>query len=146
MQIHQIKSKTKRIRKTLIGRGGKRGKTSGKGGKGQTARAGRKIRPEMRDLIKKMPKLRGRGKNINTSVELKTVAVNLELLENNFEAGEIVSPLSLFKKNIIKKVSGRFLPVKILANGEITKKLIIKNCQVSKEAKEKLSKSGSLVK
>lgn len=42
-----------------VGRGGTRGKQSGRGGKGQTARAGNKRRPEMRDIIKKLPKLRG---------------------------------------------------------------------------------------
>ena len=46
-----------------VGRGGKRGKTSGRGTKGQNARAGRKKRPEMRDFIKRIPKLRGRGKS-----------------------------------------------------------------------------------
>jgi ribosomal protein L15 len=42
-----------------VGRGGTRGKQSGRGGKGQTARAGNKRRPQMRDIIKKLPKLRG---------------------------------------------------------------------------------------
>lgn len=43
----------------MVGRGGKHAKTSGRGGKGQTARAGNKRRPELRDIIKKLPKLRG---------------------------------------------------------------------------------------
>jgi len=42
-----------------VGRGGKHAKTSGRGGKGQTARAGNKRRPELRDIIKKLPKNRG---------------------------------------------------------------------------------------
>ena len=42
-----------------MGRGGRRGKTAGRGGKGQTARAGNKRRPELRDIIKKLPKNRG---------------------------------------------------------------------------------------
>ena len=42
-----------------MGRGGKHAKTSGRGGKGQTARAGNKRRPELRDIIKKLPKNRG---------------------------------------------------------------------------------------
>lgn len=42
-----------------MGRGGKRGKTAGRGGKGQTARAGNKRRPELRDIIKRLPKNRG---------------------------------------------------------------------------------------
>jgi large subunit ribosomal protein L15 len=146
MQIHQISRKTKRATKTQIGRGGKRGKTSGKGHKGQKARAGRKLRPELRDIIKKMPKLRGRGKNINKAFALKAISVNLDVLNKNFEAGQTVSPLTLFNKDIIKKVSGKLSPVKILAVGELDKKLIIKNCQVSDSAKAKLTKSGSVVK
>lgn len=146
MQIHQVKTKTKRLRKTLIGRGGKRGKTSGKGGKGQTARAGAKVRPEWRDIIKKMPKLRGRGKNINTSVAVKAASVNLSSVEKHFENGSVVSPSSLFDKNIIKKVGGKFPPVKILSNGELSKKVVFKNCLISETALEKITKSGSSVK
>jgi large subunit ribosomal protein L15 len=57
---HTLSPRTKKRRKSIVvGRGGKRGKTSGRGGKGQTARAGHKIRPEIRDLIKKLPKRRG---------------------------------------------------------------------------------------
>ncbi len=59
MQIHNLKRKNKNKRDRLVGRGGKHAKTSGRGGKGQTARAGNKRRPELRDIIKKLPKLRG---------------------------------------------------------------------------------------
>ncbi|KKR79593.1 MAG: 50S ribosomal protein L15 [Candidatus Nomurabacteria bacterium GW2011_GWA2_40_9] len=59
MQIHNLKRKNKNKKDRLIGRGGKHAKTAGRGGKGQTARAGNKRRPELRDIIKKLPKLRG---------------------------------------------------------------------------------------
>ena len=59
MQIHDLKRKNKNKRDRLVGRGGKHAKTSGRGGKGQTARAGNKRRPELRDIIKKLPKNRG---------------------------------------------------------------------------------------
>jgi len=59
MQIHNLKRKHKNKRDRLVGRGGKHAKTSGRGGKGQTARAGNKRRPELRDIIKKLPKNRG---------------------------------------------------------------------------------------
>lgn len=146
MQIHEIKTKTKRLRKTLVGRGGKRGKTSGRGGKGQTARAGHKTRPEWRDIIKKMPKLRGRGKNINTPITTKSASVNLSAVEKNFDNGATVSPSTLFAKNLIKKVGGKFPTVKVLSNGELSKKVIFKNCDVSVTALEKITKSGSSVK
>lgn len=59
MQIHELKRKNKNKKDRMVGRGGKHAKTSGRGGKGQTARAGNKRRPELRDIIKKLPKNRG---------------------------------------------------------------------------------------
>ena len=59
------------------GHGSGRGKTSGKGTKGQKARAGHKIRPEIRDLIKRIPKLRGRGKNSNLSIHTKPITLSI---------------------------------------------------------------------
>lgn len=71
MQFHNLKSKTKRKHARQVGRGGTRGKTSGRGTKGQNARAGRKKRPELRDIIKRVPKLRGRGKSSLKSFQTK---------------------------------------------------------------------------
>jgi ribosomal protein L15 len=59
MQIHNLKRQHKNKKDRIVGRGGKHAKTSGRGGKGQTARAGNKRRPELRDIIKKLPKRRG---------------------------------------------------------------------------------------
>jgi large subunit ribosomal protein L15 len=63
MQFNNIKKNSSNRKAKQVGRGGTRGKTSGRGTKGQNARSGRKKRPEMRDVIKRLPKLRGRGKN-----------------------------------------------------------------------------------
>jgi len=72
MQIHQLKRQHKNKKDRIVGRGGKHAKTSGRGGKGQTARAGNKRRPELRDIIKKLPKLRGyRFKSIVKSIVVK---------------------------------------------------------------------------
>jgi large subunit ribosomal protein L15 len=71
MQFHTLKRKTPNKKSKQVGRGGTRGKTSGRGTKGQNARAGRKKRPELRDFIKRVPKLRGRGKNSNKSRQTK---------------------------------------------------------------------------
>jgi len=69
MQIHNLKRKHKNKKDRLVGRGGKHAKTSGRGGKGQTARAGNKRRPELRDIIKKLPKKRGyRFKSIRKGI------------------------------------------------------------------------------
>ncbi len=72
MQIHELKRKTENRKKKYIGRGGRRGKTCGRGTKGQNARAGRKKRPEIRDIIKKLPKKRGyRTPSIRKPVRVK---------------------------------------------------------------------------
>jgi len=145
MQIHQVKSKTKRIKHVQVGRGGKRGKTSGRGTKGQKARSGHRMRPEIRDTIKKIPKLRGRGKNINKAFILVNAAVTLAQIEKNFDATVRVTPQSLFAKGLIKKTSGKFPPVKILSTGALTKKITVKNCLVSKEAKVAIEKAGGKI-
>lgn len=59
MQIHNLKRDHKNKSDRIVGRGGKHAKTSGRGGKGQTARSGNKRRPELRDIIKRLPKNRG---------------------------------------------------------------------------------------
>ncbi|MEI7709228.1 MAG: uL15 family ribosomal protein [bacterium] len=59
MQINNLKRLHKNKFDRIVGRGGKRGKTAGRGGKGQTARSGNKRRPELRDIIKRLPKNRG---------------------------------------------------------------------------------------
>lgn len=72
MQIHNLKRLHKNKRDRLVGRGGKHAKTSGRGGKGQTARAGNKRRPELRDIIKKLPKNRGyQFKSVRKAMVLK---------------------------------------------------------------------------
>ena len=63
MQLHELKPTTPRKTAKRVGGGGKRGKPSGRGHKGQAARAGNSSRPEMREIIQKIPELRGHGKN-----------------------------------------------------------------------------------
>ncbi len=149
MQIHQLKRNTPNKRSRQVGRGGKRGKTSGRGTKGQKARAGSKLRPEMRDIIKKLPKKRGYGKNrartVNSSV-VKASPINVSILEKVFSDGDVVTPVLLIEKGALKKVKGRIPRVKILGMGEITKKVTIEGCLVSKSASEKIEKVGGGVK
>lgn len=80
MQFHNLQAKTKRKYARQVGRGGTRGKTSGRGTKGQNARAGRKKRPELRDIIKRVPKLRGRGRSSLKSFQLKARGAELKTL------------------------------------------------------------------
>lgn len=149
MQLHELKPTTPKKEAKRIGRGGKRGKTSGKGHKGQAARSGNSTRPEMRELIKKLPKLRGHGKNRALTVNaerVRAVPVNLTKLETFFESGATVSPKSLVIAGVISTVRRKAPVVKILGTGEITKKLTIEGCQVSATAKEKVEKAGGSVK
>jgi len=146
MQRHEIKSKTTRARKMSVGRGGKRGKTSGRGTKGQKARAGHRIRPEMRDIIKKLPKLRGRGVNGLKTIQVSNQVVNLGEIETNFETGAVINPTALYEKALIRKVGGKFPSVKILNTGELTKKFTFEKCLVSKTAAEKIQAIGGTIK
>lgn len=144
--LHTL-SRSTRTKGARVGRGGKRGKTSGRGGKGQTARAGHKVRPEIRDMIKKLPKLRGHGKNRARTVSdarVTYVPVNLPALDV-FAAGETVSPQTLVEKKVIAMVRGRLPAVKILGSGEITKALTLQGCAVSKGAKAAIEKAGGSV-
>lgn len=142
MQIHELKRKNPNKKSRLVGRGGTRGKTSGRGGKGQTARAGNKRRPQLRDIIKKLPKLRGyRFK----SASIKPSVVNVGAL-NVFESGAIVNPASLFAKKLVRRQGGALPKVKVLGAGEISAKLTVENCEVSDSAKAKIEKAGGSVK
>lgn len=144
MQLHTLKRHTQRKTKQQVGRGSKRGKTSGRGQKGQTSRAGRKLRPEIREVIKKIPKLRGRGKNINKSFEIKPVVLNLTAFAL-IESGTILTPQKLVDLKLVKLLKGKVPKVKILANGEITQALTFKKFTISKAAQEKIEKAGGKV-
>jgi large subunit ribosomal protein L15 len=143
MQIHQVKPKTKRRHGKYIGRGGKRGTYSGRGIKGQKARAGRKMRPEIRDMIKKLPKKRGyRFKSFRENA----VIVNLDVLNNNFADNSEITPKILAEYGFIKKLSGRVPAVKILGDGKIEKKFSVSGCLISISAKDKIERAGGYVK
>ncbi|MCC6198964.1 50S ribosomal protein L15 [Candidatus Nomurabacteria bacterium] len=128
-----------------VGRGSKRGKTSGRGTKGQKARAGHRIRPHIRDIIKKLPKLRGRGKNSNKVFAVKSAVVNLSVLEILFTPQARVTPSALLAKGAIARVDGKLPPVKILGNGTLSKPLTVYECEVSSSAKEKIAAAGGKV-
>jgi len=147
MQIHQLKRRTPNTKARQVGRGGKRGKTSGKGHKGQKARAGRKLRPELRDIIKKIPKLRGHGKNRGRTVnsgKIIPVVINVSTLETSLTGTE-VTPKVLIEQRIIRVGKKRNPAVKILGNGELSKKISVSGCQYSTSAKEKIEKAGGKV-
>lgn len=143
MQLHQLKPIHRRKSKRRIGRGGKRGTYSGRGIKGQKSRAGAKFQPIIREIIKKYPKLKGYRQKVRKKIQ---VEINITILEEKFKSGEEINPKVLIEKEIIRKIKNRVPKVKILGKGELKKKLTIKDCQVSKTAKEKIKKAGGTVK
>ncbi len=137
MQLHQLKPKYFGRKGQRIGRGGKRGTTSGRGTKGQKARAGAKIRPAERDILKKIPKLRGYKFK---SFRSQPAVVNLAEIQEKFASGEEVSPESLLKKGLIHRIKGKIPAVKILGGGEIKKKLSFKGITFSRSALLKIGR------
>lgn len=147
MQLNQLKSASAKKTARRIGRGGKRGKMSGRGHKGQTARAGNSTRPEMREQIKKIPKLRGHGVNRAEAVNaerVRPIVVNLSALAV-LEAGA-VNPKVLVAAGVVSAKGKKIPLVKILGTGEVAKKFTVTDCQVSASAKEKIEKAGGEVK
>lgn len=141
MQLDQLQTAKKKA-KRRVGRGGKRGTYSGKGMKGQKSRAGHKIRPQIRDTVKKIPKKRGyRFKTIKKVVW----GVNLDLLEKKFQAGSRITPKILIAAGLIKREGGKIPKVKILGSGDLTKKLFISGCLLSGQAKEKIEKAKGVI-
>jgi large subunit ribosomal protein L15 len=147
MQLHELKRKTPQKASKRIGRGraSGKGKTSGRGTKGQNARSGHKKRPEVREQLKKLPKLRGRGINGLTSIQSKPSVVNISVLESMFAAGDAVNPATLQERGVVQARRGKKAVVKILGDGEITKKLAVTGCSVSASAREKIEKAGGSV-
>ncbi|MAQ77182.1 50S ribosomal protein L15 [Candidatus Campbellbacteria bacterium] len=145
MQMNSLKRANPNKKAKKVGRGGLRGKTSGRGHKGQKQHGSHGIRAEIRDQIKKLPKLRGRGKNSNKSVRAQAHGVNVAVLEAHFDAGSVVSKETLVEKGIISQAQARKQPIKILGNGDLSKKLTIEGCLVSQSAEEKITKAGGSV-
>lgn len=152
MQIHQLKisakggsasgGKSRKKRKRRVGRGGKKGTYSGRGMKGQKSRSGAHVNPIFEGgrstLIEHLPKVRG-----FKSHRTKNQIVDLTRLEKHFADGDIVNPQSLLGRKLIDNMK---VPVKILGDGEISKKLTIEKCLVSKSAKEKIEKASGEIK
>ncbi len=143
MQTHSLKRNINNRKSRRVGRGATRGKTSGRGTKGQKARAGHKIRPAIRDIIKKIPKRRGYAFK---SIEVKPIPLALGRLGSHFEAGSVVSPLRLVEAGLVPLRRGRAPKVKILGDGEISTKLIFENVLVSGSARKKIEGAGGEIK
>lgn len=143
MQMNDIRQPKSRQEKKRVGRGGRRGKTSGHGHKGQKARAGNSMRPQLRDTIKKIPKLRGFQFSHRKDKDVTTV--NVDTLAQAFASGETVSPETLVAKGIVIQQGGKRPSVKILGDGQLSVKLTVSGCAVSEQARQKIEAAGGSI-
>ncbi len=142
MQLNQLQRKTPNRDAQRVARGGKRGKTAGRGTKGQKARAGHRMRPELRDIIKKVPKNRGYKFK---AFRVQPTGVNLSALDATFAAGDVVTPAILIEKGLIELKGGKTPKVKILGTGKLSKKLTVTGCTLSATAASAIAAAGGKV-
>ena len=143
MQIHSLIA-PKRPGKKRVGRGGRRGKTAGRGTKGQKSRSGATIDPLFEggrsSLIDRLKKVRG-----FKSPHTKRATISLSFLERHFEAGETVSREALISK---KLYSPKQLEtgIKIVASGTISKKLVFDSkARFSEAAQKAIEQAGGTI-
>lgn len=141
MKLHELSpaaGSTKERKRIGRGAGSGQGKTAGKGHKGQKARAGRGMRAGFEGgqmpLQRRLPK-----RGFNNIFRKEIVAVNVADLEARFENGAVVDVESLMQVGLVKN---SFDGIKILGNGELTKKLTVKADAFSESAKQKIEAAG----
>ena len=140
MKLHELQpaiGSTTAPKRLGRGVGSQLGKTSGKGHKGAKARSGGGKRPGFEGgqmpLTMRLPK---RGFTNKWATEY--VAINVSAL-NIFEDGDVVGPVELIQAGIIKKIEDG---IKIMGNGELTKKLTVQAMKFTATAKEKIEAAG----
>ncbi len=104
------------------------------------ARAGAKRRPAEREILKKIPKLR--GYKFKSFRERPTV-VNIGALAKKFQEGDVVSPEALLRAGLVRRVKGRMPKVKILGSGSTAKKFIFEDVVFSRAAGENRTSNSS---
>lgn len=141
MKLHELspaEGSTKDVKRIGRGHGSGQGKTAGKGHKGQWARSGGGVKPGFEGgqtkLAMRIPK---RGFNNIFASEFATV--NVSDLEARFEDGAVIDDAALIESGLLKKTLDG---VKVLGNGEITKKFTVKAAKFSASAKEKIEGAG----
>ncbi len=137
-EVHRGVRKNKKRRRVGRGPGSGHGKTAGRGHKGQGSRAGSSQHPTFQggamNMIRRIPK-----RGFNNRWGLIVAVVNVGQIDQAFEAGEEVTLEALAAKNLAK---GRFDLLKVLGDGELTKKLKVSAHRFSKSAVEKIEKAG----
>jgi len=139
--IHRGIRRNKKRKRIGRGPGSGHGKTAGRGHKGQGSRAGSSQHPTFQGgsmtLIRRIPK-----RGFNNRWGLTVTVVNVGQIDQAFEAGDEVTLEVLAAKNLAK---GQFDLLKVLGDGELTKKLKISAHRFSKSAIEKIEKAGGEV-
>lgn len=144
MRLNELSPSVPRKNRKRVGRGNSSGwgKSAGKGSNGQNSRAGGGVKPYFEGgqmpIYRRVPK---RGFS-NAIFKKEYTLLSLDLL-NNFEDGEVVSIETLFDKFLVKSIKKD--GIKILGNGELTKKLTVKAHKVSKSAKAAIEAKGGTV-
>ena len=140
MKLHELKpafGATTAPKRLGRGIGSGLGKTSGKGHKGAKARSGGGKRPGFEGgqmpLVRRLPK-----RGFYNPFRTEYVAINVDRLEV-FEDGMTVTPVELIEYGIIKKIGDG---IKIMGNGELTKKLTVQAAKFTATAKEKIEAAG----
>jgi large subunit ribosomal protein L15 len=144
MSLHEINrgiAKYKLRKRIGRGIGSGHGKTSGRGHKGQRSNPGYSVLAIFEGgrmpLVRRIPK-----RGFTNKFALTVLTVNVGDLEQVFEAGAEVTPETLREKSLAKK---RYDVLKILGNGELTRKLKVSAHRFSKSAREKIEKAGGEV-
>ena len=139
--VHRGIKKFKKRRRIGRGPGSGHGKTSGRGHKGQGSRAGWSRHPTFQGgtmpMVRRVPK-----RGFNNKFAIKVAVVNVEDLERCFAAGDEVTPESLGATPLL---GHRYDELKVLGNGDLTKKLKVSAHRFSKSAVEKIEKAGGEV-
>jgi large subunit ribosomal protein L15 len=145
MRLHDLKPRpgAKHRRKRVgCGESSGHGKTSGRGNKGQKARSGGAIRPGFEGgqmpMHRRLPKKGFNNKEFRDVI----LTVNVSELNHAFEDGAVVNEESLRAKNLVNRICDG---IKILGNGELTRKLTVQVDRVSASAKDKIEKAGGTV-
>ncbi|MDD3953506.1 MAG: 50S ribosomal protein L15 [Lentisphaeria bacterium] len=140
MKLNELKNTVPRQARKRVGRGdgSGHGRTAGRGDKGAKSRAGYSRRPYFEGgqipLIRRLPK---RGFKNPNHIEFNVI--NIEVLEENFSAGQLIDKVELQKRGLLGKSA---LPLKILGDGTVTKALQVKADKFSASAKEKIEAAG----
>ena len=142
MKLHDLRPDPgSRKKRTRVGRGisAGKGKTSGRGTKGQAARSGGVKAPYFEGgqlpLVRRLPFKRG----FTNLFRIEYQEVNIEVLAEAFKAGETVSPETLHARRLIKELDE---PVVILGQGELNAKLNVSAHRFTKSAREKIEGAG----